>query len=833
MAKISRTKLLNALKADLKSAETLRKDTDGKISEWSDAFDGRPYGNESPGKSAIISKDIKKQAAWQHASIIDPFLASTDIVKITPVTAEDVKAARQSEIMLNAQFCRQFNRYSFMTKSVKVLEKEGTVVVQTGWDYQDEEVEVDVPLIGPNEYGIDSIIGTETIKETKVTVNKPTATVCRNEDIYIDPTCMDDMDKCQFVIYRFETDMSTLRQDGRYKNLEKLRSQDGNDVDFDGEDETNFMFEDDPRKKLVVYEYWGNYDMDEDGITEPIVCSWVGDTIIRLGTNPYPDKKPPFIVVPFNSVPFQMYGEANAELIGDNQRIKTAITRGIIDNMAQSNNGQKGIRKGALDVQNRRKFLRGENFEFNGTPNDFWDGSYNQIPGSAFDMLGLMNNDIESITGIKGFSGGITGSSLGNMLDVETDIPLIDGSWKKLRDVIDGDKLIGSDGECTKVLKAHKVKLPVQAYDMTFDDKAVVKSGGEHLWTVKVHGTSHELQEWTTITADEVYAHIENGEQVTIPKMKELHVGTPENSSVDPYVKTVELTSMIKVDKVPMRCLTVDSADKLFAVTKQYILTHNTATGARGALDAASTRRMNVVRNISENMIKPLMRKWLAYNGTFLNDTEIVRYTNDEFIEIRRDDLSGAIDLEIGVSTAEDNAAKAQEITFMLQTMGQSMTEEMRHKILAQWADLTKQPELAHEFRNFKAPVNPAIEEMRQLEIDNARLTNEKLKAEVAAIYAASKENIADETEKLAAARVKNAQADKLIAEKDKVDSERDLVDLTFLERDNQVDKINKMEELSTKHTQEMDKEKLKHIANIRSMAFQARQGDQNIGVTE
>ena len=39
-----------------------------------------------------------------------------------------------------------------------------------------------------------------------------------------------------------------------------------------------------------------------------------------------------------------MFGEALAENIGDNQKVKTAITRGIIDNMARSNNGQIGIR---------------------------------------------------------------------------------------------------------------------------------------------------------------------------------------------------------------------------------------------------------------------------------------------------------------------------------------------------------------------------------------------------------------------------------------------------------------------------------------------------------
>ena len=238
--KVNKKQLLKAFKADLKSAEPMHDDLQGKIEGWLDAYSGKAYGNEQKGKSAIVSRDIKKQSEWQHSTIIDPFVSSADIIKATPVTAEDVESARQNELVLNTQFCRQFNRYNFMTKAAKVLDMEGTAVVQCGWDYEDEEVEVEAPILATLPDGRQIIVGTKMVTETRILVNKPTAVVCRNEDIYIDPTCMDDLDKCQFVIYRYETDMSTLKQDGRYKNLEKVGkgSLGEFDVDFDPEDET-------------------------------------------------------------------------------------------------------------------------------------------------------------------------------------------------------------------------------------------------------------------------------------------------------------------------------------------------------------------------------------------------------------------------------------------------------------------------------------------------------------------------------------------------------------------------------------------------------------------
>lgn len=653
--KINKSELLQSLKADLKSAEILKRDQDAKMSKWRREYDGEPYGNETKGKSAIVSRDIKKQAEWQHASIIDPFVSTSEVVRCNPITWEDEDAARQNELLLNTQFCRKFDRYNFMSKSVKVLDRDGTLVVQTGWDYEDKEVTREVEVVILDDIGNETI-GYEEVTETVVIKNQPTAKVCRPEDVYIDPTCQDNLDNAQFVIYRYETDLSTLNKDGRYKNLDKVKSSDDSDGDSDyrEEDDTQFKFKDDARKKRLVYEYWGNYDVDGDGIAEPVVCAWIGDTIIRLQGNPYPDGKPPFLVVPFNSVPFKIYGEANAELIGDNQKVKTAVVRGIIDNMAQSNNGQVGMKKGALDTINRKRFLDGSNFEFNNSMSEFWQGSYNQIPGSAFDMIGVMNNEIESITGVKSFSGGINSGALGS-----------------------------------------------------------------------------------------------------------------------------------------------------------------TATGARGALDATSTRRMNIVRNISENLVKPLIRKWMAYNSEFLEDEEVIRITNEEFVPVKRDDLEGRVDIDITISTAEDNAAKVQELSFLLQTLGPSEDPAIRREIMADIYELSRMPDQAKKIREFQPQPDPMQEEMQKLELLKLRKEIEKMDADIADKYARAGENTQDLELKKAKTLQEQAKARAL-------NSKSDLEDLKFLKEDEGIT-----------HKEKLELEEFKRRSQLDLMAFQAIQGSdkEQIGV--
>ena len=665
--KVNKADLLKTLKQDLSSAKDMKAAIDQRVAERRDIYNGKSYGNEEEGKSKIVVKLAKRQSEWGHAKIKDPFVSTPEIVKCNPITFEDVQAARQNELLLNYQFCRQFDRYKFMTKAIKVLDVDATLVVQTGWVYEDEEITQMTDVVEVDEYG-NEFITTQRVPTIRVKKNQPTARVCRSEDVFIDPTCQDDIDNAQFVIFRYETDLSTLKKDGRYKNLDKLKEAGdelSSDEDFDPEDETEFKFSDKARKKLLVYEYWGNYDIDDDGEVEPIVCAWIGGTIIRLGTNPYPDKKPPFIVVPFSSVPFQLHGENNIDLIEDNQKVITATTRGIINNMAQSTNGQVGIRKGALDAIQRKKFFSGKNFEFNGSPADFWQGSFNQIPGSAFDMMALQNNEAESLTGTKAFSQGLTGNALGV-----------------------------------------------------------------------------------------------------------------------------------------------------------------TATAARGVMDATASRTLDTVRNIAENLIKPLMRKWMAYNSEFLSEEEVVRVTNSEFVPIRRDDLAGNIDIDIAISTAEDNSMKMQELTFLLQTLGNTLPFELTQKVLAQIARLSRQPELEKDIETFKPQPDPMAEQMKQLEMAKLQAEVDNLKAKTFSLQASAGEDDADKAEKLAQAELKRAQARKLM-------SEADNLDLKYIADDGQVKHQEEMTKEQLKHQQKLELEDMKRLARLDEMAFQMKYGSKNeqIGV--
>ena len=410
--------LLTTFKADLSNSDPFKDEWDTKRGVYKDEWAGKLYGNEVKGKSQVVSRDIKSAQTWQHSVIKDPFVNSQDGVKATPVGAEDTPLTEQTASVLNYQYSRDFKRYNFVSSTLKVLQIEGTVVARVYWEFEEKEVEVEepvfemVPIRTPQGWQYQQQqTGVQMVTKTVTVVNRPNARLVKNTDLWADPTEKENIENAQFVIERWKSNKSELSQDPKYSNLDGIAPADNpstsdDDDIYDDDIDTSFTFQDDPRKELEVYEYWGNYDLDEDGIAEPIVCAWVGNTIIRLEESPYSDGKVPFISCAYDPEPFSINGEANAEIVSTNQKLRTAIKRSFIDTLDKSTNGQRGFQQGTLDPVNAKRFKNGKDFEFQGQNPNFWEGKYNDFNSSVMNFYGMVGAEIESDTGVRAFNQG-------------------------------------------------------------------------------------------------------------------------------------------------------------------------------------------------------------------------------------------------------------------------------------------------------------------------------------------------------------------------------------------------------------------------------------------
>lgn len=646
------------LKQDLEYARQQTEDQKTNISGWLDLRNAT--GSEAPkrakaGRSAVQPKLIRKHNEWRYPALTEPFLNTDRMFEILPRTAEDVASARQNQILLNWQFDTQLNKVDFIDRYVRTDVDEGTVVVRVGWEREYRKKEYEVPeyeyfpvtdsqqaeiimqamqafdedpvawqnlpetLQASVEMSVElgDLVYAEEVGMTKkveevMCKNQPSVRIVQTANLFVDPACEGDWERAQYMIYTYEATKSDLKaKKGLYKNLDKvdwngnrIQSQQGNPDHESLTAPNNIRPGSSDKDPVLVYEYWGLYDIYGNGVMVPIVVTWIGDQIIQMDTNPFPDDKPPFVIVPYMPILGSAFGEADASLLQDNQRIIGAVQRGMIDLMGRSANAQTGYAKGFLDATNKRRFANGEDFEFNpnGDPRaNIQQMTYPEIPRSAHETIMAQNQEAEALTGVKSFSGGISGDAYGSV-----------------------------------------------------------------------------------------------------------------------------------------------------------------ATGIRGALDSAATREMSILRRLAKGM-QDIGRKIVAMNQIFLSEKEVVRVTNEQFVEIKRSELKGNFDLKVDISTASVDEQRAQDLGFTLQTVGPDMDPGLRQTIMAKIADLKRMPDLAEMIRNYQPQPDPMMIEMQKAELakmqadaalDMARAEEAKARAKMLLVEAemlASGEKHLQDIEKMGA----------------------------------------------------------------------------------
>ena len=135
------------LKQDQADARPIHDAQQLKITEWLDNLNltGSAAVKKVLGQSSIQPQLIRKQAEWRYAALSEPFLSTDDVFNVSPVTSEDREGAQQNQLLLNHQLNNKIDKTAFFDEYVRTGVDEGTIIVETGWDFQDEEFVEEVP----------------------------------------------------------------------------------------------------------------------------------------------------------------------------------------------------------------------------------------------------------------------------------------------------------------------------------------------------------------------------------------------------------------------------------------------------------------------------------------------------------------------------------------------------------------------------------------------------------------------------------------------------------------------------------------------------------------
>ncbi|WP_082975524.1 replicative DNA helicase [Mycobacterium sp. 1245805.9] len=210
---------------------------------------------------------------------------------------------------------------------------------------------------------------------------------------------------------------------------------------------------------------------------------------------------------------------------------------------------------------------------------------------------------------------------VGKALALDTPLPTPAG-WTTMGDVAVGDELLDADGRPTRVVAATEVMLGRPCYEVEFSDGTVIVADAAHQWpTTRGVRTSAQLRSgWDTIAA-----------AGSTPRYGSLETTTALLAPV------LQIDSVRRVDTVPVRCVQVDNAARLYLAGPGMVPTHNSTLGLDFMRSCSIKHRLaSVIFSLEMSKSEIVMRLLSAEAKIKLADMRSGRMSDDDWTRLAR-----------------------------------------------------------------------------------------------------------------------------------------------------------------------------------------------------
>ena len=505
--------------------------------------------------SDLVSTDVADTIEWALPSLMKVFTGSDEVITIAGVTEEDDTKAETMQELLVYQLQRQNNFFTVLYNWMKDSLIVGMGIIKCYWErtegYTTETAVLNneaLQALTQTGVTIEDIQGPDQFGDFSVTYQLPyyRKNAPKLENILVSEFLYSpdakSLEEANFVAHKRKVTMSYLREreaQGVYANIDDIRVNGNyngmnvdqveqvigdNYVDINKDEQT-------ARQEVVIYECYTKIDINNDGILEDMIITICGDTIIRMEQN-YMGRHPFFAISPTKDPHRIWVKRSYAELIGELQDLKVALTRQIMQNVALTNDPKMLLDESAINIDDfvqGRKVIRmkaGHSMNEVAMPMNI-----TPLAPQTFQFLEWIEGQKENRTGITRYNQGLDANSLNKMCDIHHMIPLANGKFKELKDVVDGDILVGQNGQPTTVVKAHEIQLPKKAYSIEFSNGEVIRAGGEHLWTIR-----NQRGVRKTVDTDYIFDYMSKYKQpVYIDRVNKPLAGVHKELPLDPY----------------------------------------------------------------------------------------------------------------------------------------------------------------------------------------------------------------------------------------------------------------------------------------------------------
>ena len=155
------------------------------------------------------------------------------------------------------------------------------------------------------------------------------------------------------------------------------------------------------------------------------------------------------------------------------------------------------------------------------------------------------------------------------------------------------------------------------------------------------------------------------------------------------------------------------------------------AAGMSQAVTAINQREGDIMFRISKGLEK-VGNKILAMNMEWLDEEEVISLTQFQFVTVRREDLKGDFHLAVRIKSNSESEGKAQQLTFMAQTLGEAADWGLRKIMLMEIGQLYNLDTFVSAIKDYEPQPDPIQQEIAQvqLELEKAKLAKEQAEAE-------------------------------------------------------------------------------------------------------
>lgn len=385
--------------------------------------------------SDLVSTDVADTIEWALPSLMKVFTGSDEVITIAGVTEEDDTKAETMQELLVYQLQRQNKFFPILYNWIKDSLITGLGIIKCYWErtegYTTEQTKLNnealqaliqtgveiTDLQGPDIYG-DFLV---TYQSPYYVKNAPKIeNILISEFIYSpDAKSLED---ANFVAHKRKVTMSYLREreaQGVYANIDDIKVDAYKSNMYDpieevvGDNYNDITYEEQQaRQEVIIYECYTKIDINGDGILEDMIITICGDTIIRMEQN-YMGRHPFFAISPTKDPHRIWVKRSYAELIGELQDLKVALTRQIMQNVALTNDPKMLLDETAINIDDfvqGRKVIRmkaGHSLNEVAMPMPV-----SPLSPQTFTFLEWLEGQKENRTGITRYNQGLDANSL-------------------------------------------------------------------------------------------------------------------------------------------------------------------------------------------------------------------------------------------------------------------------------------------------------------------------------------------------------------------------------------------------------------------------------------